>query len=28
VDETIMSGTVVLDHFRGGIDRNGDILRV
>lgn len=28
IDETIMSGRVVLDHFRGGIDRNGDILRV
>lgn len=28
IDETVMSGRVVLDHFRGGIDRNGDILRV
>jgi hypothetical protein len=24
VDETILGGKVVTDHFRGGIDRNGD----
>jgi hypothetical protein len=28
VDETILGGKVVTDHFRGGIDRNGDILRM
>lgn len=28
VDETIFGGRVVTDHFRGGIDRNGDILRM
>ena len=28
VDETILGGKVVADHFRGGIDRNGDILRM
>jgi hypothetical protein len=28
VEETIMGGKVVTDHFRGGIDRNGDILRL
>lgn len=28
VDETILSGRVVADHFRGGIDRNGNILRL
>ena len=28
VDETILGGKVVADHFRGGIDRNGDILRL
>ncbi|KAJ5669196.1 hypothetical protein N7462_010266 [Penicillium macrosclerotiorum] len=28
VDETILGGRVVTDHFRGGIDRNGDILRL
>lgn len=28
VDETILGGRVVADHFRGGIDRNGDILRL
>ncbi|KAJ5107586.1 hypothetical protein N7456_004261 [Penicillium angulare] len=28
VDETVFGGKVVTDHFRGGIDRNGDILRL
>lgn len=28
VNETILSGRVFTDHFRGGIDRNGDILRL
>ncbi|GLI79332.1 hypothetical protein PoHVEF18_007662 [Penicillium ochrochloron] len=28
VDETVLGGRVVTDHFRGGIDRNGDILRL
>ena len=28
VDETILGGKVVTDHFRGGIDRKGDILRL
>lgn len=28
VHETILGGRVVTDHFRGGIDRNGDILRL
>ncbi|KAE8377883.1 sucrase/ferredoxin-like family protein Fmi1 [Aspergillus bertholletiae] len=28
VKETILSGKVVIDHFRGAIDRNGDILRL
>ncbi|KAJ5921522.1 hypothetical protein N7466_009848 [Penicillium verhagenii] len=28
VNETILGGKVVADHFRGGIDRNGDILRL
>lgn len=28
VEETILGGKVVVDHFRGGIDRNGDILRL
>lgn len=28
VDETIFGGRVVTDHFRGGIDRNGGILRL
>lgn len=28
VDETILGGRVVADHFRGGIDRGGDILRM
>ncbi|GAB1217205.1 hypothetical protein ATERTT37_006441 [Aspergillus terreus] len=28
VEETILGGKVVEDHFRGGIDRNGDILRL
>lgn len=28
VEETILGGRVVTDHFRGGIDRNGDILRM
>ncbi|KAJ5701532.1 hypothetical protein N7488_009080 [Penicillium malachiteum] len=28
VEETILGGKVVTDHFRGGIDRNGDILRM
>jgi hypothetical protein len=28
VEETILGGKVVADHFRGGIDRNGDILRM
>lgn len=28
VDETILGGRVVTDHFRGGIDRSGDILRL
>lgn len=28
VNETILGGRVVADHFRGGIDRNGDILRL
>ena len=28
VNETILGGRVVTDHFRGGIDRSGDILRL
>ncbi|KAJ5966089.1 hypothetical protein N7481_012803 [Penicillium waksmanii] len=28
VEETILGGKVIADHFRGGIDRNGDILRM
>lgn len=28
VAETILGGKVVSDHFRGGIDRSGDILRL
>ncbi|KAL2863004.1 sucrase/ferredoxin-like domain-containing protein [Aspergillus lucknowensis] len=28
VEETLMGGRVVSDHFRGGIDQNGDILRL
>jgi hypothetical protein len=28
VDETVFGGRVVTDHFRGGIDRSGDILRL
>ncbi|KAL2855509.1 Sucrase/ferredoxin-like-domain-containing protein [Aspergillus pseudoustus] len=28
VEETILGGKVLSDHFRGGIDRNGDILRL
>lgn len=28
VNETILGGRVVTDHFRGGIDRNGHILRL
>lgn len=28
VEETILGGKVVADHFRGGIDRSGDILRL
>lgn len=28
VDETILGGRVVSDHFRGGINRTGDILRL
>ncbi|EPS26125.1 hypothetical protein PDE_01061 [Penicillium oxalicum 114-2] len=28
VEETVLGGKVVADHFRGGIDRNGDILRL
>lgn len=28
VEETILGGKVVADHFRGGIDKNGDILRM
>lgn len=28
VNEMILGGRVVTDHFRGGIDRNGDILRL
>ena len=28
VDETIMRGNVVIDHFRGGIDGDGNILRL
>jgi len=28
VEETIMGGRVITDHFRGGIDRNGAILRL
>ncbi|KAJ5166466.1 uncharacterized protein N7482_005247 [Penicillium canariense] len=28
VDETVLKGRVVKDHFRGGIDRSGDILRL
>jgi hypothetical protein len=28
VEETVLGGRVVTDHFRGGIDRNGDILRL
>ncbi|CAG7930770.1 unnamed protein product [Penicillium olsonii] len=28
VEETVLGGKVVTDHFRGGIDRSGDILRM
>jgi (2Fe-2S) ferredoxin len=28
VDETVLGGRVVTDHFRGGIDRRGNILRL
>lgn len=28
VEETVLGGRVVVDHFRGGIGRNGDILRL
>lgn len=28
VEETVLGGRVVVDHFRGGIDRNGKILRL
>ncbi|KAE8145311.1 sucrase/ferredoxin-like family protein Fmi1 [Aspergillus avenaceus] len=28
VEETILGGKVLADHFRGGIDRNGNILRL
>jgi (2Fe-2S) ferredoxin len=28
VEETILGGKVVTDHFRGGIDRSGNILRL
>ncbi|KAF3403593.1 Altered inheritance of mitochondria protein 32 [Penicillium rolfsii] len=28
VEETVLRGRVVTDHFRGGIDGNGDILRL
>lgn len=28
VDETVLGGRVVTDHFRGGIDREGNILRL
>lgn len=28
VEETILKGKVVADHFRGGIDRDGGILRL
>ncbi|KAF9892163.1 hypothetical protein FE257_002569 [Aspergillus nanangensis] len=28
VEETILGGKVVVDHFRGGIDRDGNILRL
>lgn len=28
VNETILGGRVVTDHFRGGIDQTGDILRL
>ncbi|KAL2815894.1 Sucrase/ferredoxin-like-domain-containing protein [Aspergillus granulosus] len=28
VEETILGGKVLSDHFRGGIDQNGDILRL
>ncbi|KAF7713455.1 Uncharacterized protein PECH_001229 [Penicillium ucsense] len=28
IEETVLRGRVVADHFRGGIDRNGDILRM
>lgn len=28
VEKTILRGKVVTDHFRGGIDRNGSILRL
>ncbi|CAG8243005.1 unnamed protein product [Penicillium salamii] len=28
VEETILGGKVVTDHFRGGIDQSGDILRM
>lgn len=28
VEETVLGGRVVVDHFRGAIDRNGDILRL
>lgn len=28
VQETVLAGRVVTDHFRGGIGRNGEILRI
>lgn len=28
VEETVLGGRVVTDHFRGGIDRDGNILRL
>ena len=28
VEETILGGRVIIDHFRGGIDENGDVLRL
>jgi hypothetical protein len=28
VEETILGGRVVMDHFRGGVDKSGDILRI
>lgn len=28
IEETLLGGKVVTDHFRGGIDKKGDILRI